>query len=54
MIDMIEPKEMAARLRRCIAGDCDDTCPYAMVPHDCSAALMADAAEALEEVAEDA
>lgn len=51
---MIEPKEMVARLRRCIAGGCDDACPYATVPHDCSAVLMADAAETLEEVAADA
>ena len=45
---MIDPKEMAARLRRCIDGDCDESCPYATVEHDCSAVLMADAAETLE------
>ena len=45
---VIDPKEMAARLRRCIDGDCDESCPYATVEHDCSAVLMADAAETLE------
>ena len=46
------PKEMAVFLRRCAAGICDDSCPYADVEHDCSAVMLRDAAELLEEVEE--
>lgn len=48
-----KPNEMAAWLRRCAEGTCDDKCPWCNVEHDCSAVLMTDAAEVLEEVAGD-
>lgn len=44
------PTEMAAILRRCAAGTCDDQCPFCDVPTNCDDALMQAAAEVLEEV----
>ena len=47
------PKEMAVFLRRCANNVCDDSCPWCDVPVDCEEQMMRDAAEVLEEVAED-
>lgn len=51
----INNQEMAVFLRRCAAGVCDDTCPWASVPTHCEEAMMRHAAELLdpEEVGED-
>ena len=45
---MTDPKEMAKILRKCADGECDDTCPYATVEHDCSAVMLQDAANILD------
>ena len=42
------PKEMAVFLRRCAAGICDDSCPWADVPTNCEEAMMRHAAEVLD------
>lgn len=36
-------------MRACADGKCDFTCPYYNAVHDCSAQLLRDAADAIEE-----
>lgn len=48
-----KPKDLAAFLRRCCNGICDDSRPCAEVHMDCDVELMRMAAELLEEVAGD-
>lgn len=47
------PQQMAGFLRLCAKGFCSDACPWAGVETKCQDQMMRDAADLLEEVAED-
>lgn len=50
MVDInLSREEMVKTMRQCAEGECNDTCPYCKVPHDCSAQLLRDAADMIEE-----
>lgn len=47
----IDAKALAEAMRKCADGICDDNCPYATVEHDCSAVMLREAAELLDQQA---